>query len=583
MDNVNLIVVRTLNYLRGIHLPTYVALRLMLNRVPPAAVDSFLDAVINQVTIRKLPRVLDLKRFKSMSGSGFVYRDYSIPSPTSALADSYAISVLHASGAVKRRGYVYSHLCPTESGYPKNFEHFSVGYGARNSAIAKALEDDRMAAVIVDIRNFYPSVDAHKSLSLLQARLDSVPGMGKRDRAVVLASAERAVAPINSDQKRGLRVGPDMSHVLADISLDEVDSSLVEKFKSGYFRYVDDIVAVVRKEDAESARAFIGEVISKAGHSISEEKDSVVDNSEWLGYKSVAKNLTSEVSSALNNLKFRSKLYLAKNPSHVGALKDALKEVGVYLPVDQLLDGSRQAAWRYRVSSLFSQQWRVVTSYWNDSLKDVVRAASACRAQVINDVDRVLRASVDSVNSKVSRKWQIQNARMAINRALYFVDNDILKSIENYAADISELAETAAVCGALLGDASRVVNMPGPAVSAFSQVAAVRGVEFPSLLSMSGAVSKDILADITAHFSLRGDTAMFYSPDLSPDFRGLAAFSAGSKNVEKAIFDGGYGAEVAALAINSSRHERMEAASTRFALREDVVLDALNLSVNYVS
>lgn len=582
MADLNRTVVRTLNYLRGVHLPTYVALRLLLNRVPVEGVDSLVEAIINQATIRKTARVLNLKRFKSIVDGEYIYRHYSVPSPTSALADSYAISVIHDHRIVDRRSYVYSYRRPDDGGYPRNFEHFSVGYRDRNEAIASALADASLVAVIVDIRNFYPSVDVRKSINSLSRRLSAAPGVSDRDRSVVLACANRACL-IRDGQPNGLRVGPEMSHVLADISLEDVDSSLSQQFGDRYFRYVDDIVVVVPKQDASTARETIGKVLEQAGHSISEEKDSIANFEDWMGYRAVASRLESVSASALNKFKFRAKLYMAKRPPDVDSLREGLRGAGVFLPVEQLLDASRQRAWRYRVSSLFSRNWSVVVSCWNDSLSDVVLAARQCKQHVIDEVDRALNGEIRALESSVARKWRIQDARMAINRALYFADEEALERIRNYTAGVPELAETSAVCRALLGDPSQVIKMPGPAVAAFSQVASIRGSRFPHLGKFVGDVEGDMLADVSAHFSLRGGGEEVALPGLGLDFEGLTAFARGASDIQRLAAVGGYGAEVAALAINSSQQDRVDAAATRFSLSEDLVLDALSLSANYVS
>ena len=581
MVDLNSTVIRTLNYLRGVHLPTYVALRLMLDRVEPSELDRFINAVVTQATIRKVPRVLGLKRFKAVVGGEHVYRNYSVPSPTSALADTYAISILHSRKVVDRRAFVYSYRRPDE-GASRTFEHFSIGYKERNEAIGRALGDEALVAVVIDIRNFYPSVDAANVLEILGRRLSATGAITARDRSVIMGSAERACVQARG-RGGGLRVGPEMSHILADISLENVDSILSGAFGGRYFRYVDDIVVVVPKSEAATARKFVGSVVEEAGHSISEEKDCVAEARDWLGYMAVSRRLQSRSSIALNNFKFRAKLFLAKRPPDAEALRVALRDSGVFLPVDQLLDASRQKAWRYRVSSLFSKNWRVVAEHWHDSLTDVVAAGLDCRRHVIGEVDRLLEERAGTEEAMVARKWRIQDARMAINRALYFADDGTLKKIHSYTSAAPELAETAAVCMALLGDSSQVIKMPGPAVAAFSQVAGIRGASFPSLTNLGGIVDDAVMADISAHFALRGGRYGTPVLDLDSDSQGLVAMAQGSFDVRRLAQAGGYGSEVAALAVRSSIQERVHAASTRFSLSEDVVLDALSLSANYVS
>lgn len=578
------VIVRSLNYLRSIHLPTYVALRMLLKSVPGVSLDAFVDGIVTQATIRRSPRVLELKRFKSLRGDEYVYRDYSVPSPTSALADSYAIGILQEHGIVPRRDYVYSYRDPLDREYPKSFEHFSVGYSQRNEAIALALDLDNSVAVVVDIRGFYPSVDAVKAMGILQERLGKSKGVSKRDRAIVMASAERAIAKSVAGARDGLRVGPEMSHILADFALQNVDSQLCEAFRGSYFRYVDDIVVVVKKSEAQAARVAVGDILSREGYAVSVEKDAVVGRDEWNGYRDIQRGVVSGASTSLNHLKFRTKLFLAKSPNAATELRSCLSDAGVFLPIGQLADASRQRAWRYRVSSLFSRRWRVVSQYWGDSIFDITNAAIECKRDVSDELNRILDDPSGLPDAPVSRKWRIQHARLAINRSLYFSNLEELSRIASYAESIPELVETQAVCRALLGDPAAIVNMPGPAVAAFAQVASVRGQDFPAIDVDGSAVEPGILADVAANLAIRsGRLPVRGGLEVGPDFAGLLAFAACEKFPARKEGALGYGDEVSAIGVNSSWSDLAEAASTRFSSQEDVVLDALTLSTNYVS
>lgn len=582
MVDMHLIVVRTLNYLRATHLPTYVALRLLLESVPKKKLGYVVEAIITQVTIRKTARLLDIKRFKGRSEGNYTYRPYSVPSPTGALADAYAIFVLQSSGVLKGRDYVYSYRLPVESNYTRSFEHFSFGYKQRNNAVHAALMTDGNLAVVADIRSFYPSVQAADSIRRLELHMAKASKISRRDHAVVLAASRRCFAAPDERGHVGLRVGPEMSHVLADIALEDVDNELCNLFLGRYFRYVDDIVIVTSATDLARVQSQLNEILSRAGFSRSEEKDAVVDRNEWSGYNAVGINVSKD---DLAQLKFRIKLFLGRNPSQVNALREALVAEGVFLPVDLLLQGGFDRGWRDRVSSFLRVGWRVATAYWFDSIGDVITHAAMSRNNIIREADDAI-VSTNFTAPPISRKWQVQRARFAINRALYFATPDMLARIRNFASMSPELAETESVCDALLGNISQLFLMPGNAVSAASQLLVLRGnADFPSAGTSEVGSDGTINADVIAYFAMRA--AIVSSPPkmkLTDDAAGLLAFAlAELPTNEEPIGGDGFGREVLAIGTNFSQVERRAAASTRFSSNEDVVLDALSLGSGYAS
>lgn len=249
MTELKVIALRTLNYLRAEHLPSYVALRMLLESTARDKFDSIMDAILVQSVIRRHDRLLELRRFKSREGEKSEYRKYYIPSPTSALADSYALAALHACGILKRSPEVFSYRPPSDKGYGRNFEHFAEGYAERNSSISLALSKSRdFVAIVTDIKSFYPSIDGNKVLAYLHSQAEAVT-MSDRQKKIVFSSAERAVCSENG----GLRIGMEMSHALASLYLSEMDQKLRLEFPGRYFRYVDDIVMVVPRSQVSAA------------------------------------------------------------------------------------------------------------------------------------------------------------------------------------------------------------------------------------------------------------------------------------------------------------------------------------------
>lgn len=575
------VALRTLNYFRSTHLPSYVALRILLESTAESRFDEVLSALIDQATLRKASRTIHLKRYKATEGSQHLYRDYFVPSPSEALADSLALAVLHSSAVLEGKPDVYSYRPPPSDDYGRNFEHFSSGYRQRNIEVAARLNATGGVAVVADLKSCYPSISGHRALGLLLERLNgsSAP---KRSVAVVQASAERALVR-DEGGTCGLRVGAELSHALANVYLAKLDERMRTQFPGSYFRYVDDTVLVVEPSQIGAALSTMDEVLEGLGLKRNADKDAVAGADEWGLFSQVGKTGISG-GDCLANLKFRLKLFLARNPECFEELSGRLESRGIHLPLKQLRQGAFDREWRDRVADFFRQGWRVALRYRFDTIHNVVDAALACRTEILRLLQVDLERGISGELSSVARRWRIQSARFSINRALYFADDSVLGNIAKFSETIPELVEIHAVSKALVGNFGQLVFTPGPAVAATAQLMSLRGLRLPPEVGGLSLLAGDVISsDLEAHFALRGLGSFDIDASVrSDDLRGLISFS---RRDNVGVFGNrlGYGAEVSALARGHSFERFADIASTRFYSREDVVLDALSLSSAYMS
>lgn len=579
MDN-DVLILRALNYLRSTHLPSYVALRMLLESADPRRLGSIVDALIMQATFRKQYRLLELKRFKSHDGTKATYRNYYVPSPSGALADTYALGILHDAGVLQRHADVFSYRPPLSKSYGRNFEYFAEGYRERNELIASALESSGSVAVVTDISNFYPSVDGESALLKLLDCFKRTGLAASRDLKVVEAAARRSI----SDETGGLRIGMEMSHVLASVYLGSLDATMRVQFPSRYFRYVDDIVLVVSSREVDGALAALDGQLDLLKLKRNPQKDAISDMAEWGGYRSARTQSMTGGGDCLRELKFRVKLLLARRPNLASELEESFQSRSIYLPIDQLMAASRDVGWRLKVIEFFKKNWRVVLKYRFDRIEDVVAASAECRTEILALLSLVISRGITGNPGAVARRWQIQSARFAINRALYFADKSDLASIIQFTQGVDELFEARAVCEALNGNFSGIALTPGPAVAAGAQLLSLRRMNVPDdvvAISLFGGL--EVSADFEAHLSLRGVGSPFSNTTNWPDdLRGLLAL-ARNERIELMGRIPRYGAEVSSLATNFPSGSEREIAKTRFMSAESVVLDALSLDSAYGS
>lgn len=572
------ITLRALNFLRSAHLPTYVALRFLLNSSPSVDESSMVTSMVERLAFSVTQRIYDVKRFKHFEANGSPKcREYSVPSPTHALAEAYALYHLHRVGLRKKADYVYSYRSPMSANYARNYVHFAGGYGQRNADVQAALRGGDVA-IIFDLKSFYPSVDARSAVDKLIGTASGAK-LGRPQMRVIKKCAEACIQP----GATGLRIGPELSHTLADWALSDVDASLSVQFPQRYFRYVDDIVVTVPRSEVDFSSKFVYGIVENAGFELNEEKSAVATYEEWSGYINPFTYGDASID-PLSAFKFRLKIFLARNPGEVSRIGAELRKLGVFLPVEALAEATHALTWRRRIVQLWRANWVVLVKYRFDSIQDILDTAKQCQALIRDHIRKLLSGRVEPVG--LVRRWYVQQARFIINRALYFLPGEDISVLEQFMREIPELEETAAVAAAISkGDFGRVALMPGPTASAAAQLARLRGIRpgkgFPWNMQSDSLVA----ADIAATFGVRGFDIFdgFTNPINESESNSLVRFSFGREAEGVEVSQVGYGAEIELLGSGLSYQAREQAAESRLLPDEEIVLDALALGSAYSS
>lgn len=104
----NTLSVRALNHWRGYSIPTYLGLRMLLRQVPKSGGSNFLtEYLLRKLPLRKSGRYRSFLRFKGLLASGEINnREMYAASPSTALAEAYALSLLSEIKSLQNRPYV---------------------------------------------------------------------------------------------------------------------------------------------------------------------------------------------------------------------------------------------------------------------------------------------------------------------------------------------------------------------------------------------------------------------------------------------------------------------------------------------
>lgn len=571
---------RAINACRKLHLPTYVATRILLNSVISSKQSSWIQQTIpRKHSVLSSESYMRSSRFKKIEpGNGIEYREFQIPSPTALLSEALVLRYFSESKEFKKSSRVYSYLWPESEESPFNYEHYISGYKRRNIDIANYLyKNPEKVVLISDIEKFYPSIPQDKLNQKLTAKLhasDLPPDI--IDLALSLFNA----VSIRNNDGIGIFTGPEFSHLCGDLILDEIDASLEKQFGEAYFRYVDDIILIVDKKDLEKTKNLLSLLLSHENLTIHPDKTEEVPGHFWL---SNGPHINTNVTSgSFEALVFKIKAFLSMRPTRQKSLEQLLNESNIFLPIYSIANSSQNHEFRNKLKQLYSTGWKVAIKALFTDEEDILEDAIELKTR-INDELLTLLSQLIPLSPAIHKKWHIQKLRYFLNRAVYLLDLPQLELIMTKIQHITELVENYSLIEALIyGDSSKLSDLPGPAATAFGSL----------MYSRQRYVSKNTV-EISNNDSLHvtESNAVFAlwnlidikTDSLTPDM-GLGAYlsfcqAKKANRVNKEKFT--YIDEIACLSDSVNRSEIVNILQSRFSDSEENVLDALSIGHEY--
>jgi hypothetical protein len=574
----SLLGLRALQATRRLHLPTYVATRFLLESVAGSADSSWAGTVLpRKYQARRTGRFYPIQKFKKVKEDGSPeYRDFFVPSPTTAITEALVLANMATSRAFMKPSNVYSYWWPNRQDCPYNFEHYVNGYKARNDAIKHYLEKNRDAVLIVsDIEKFYPNILRNRVTVRFNTMLRE-SAIAKDVQTTAYSLLEHLFAGVPGG--RGVATGPELSHVIGDLALGRVDEALAGRYGDAYFRYVDDIVLAVPPSEKESAIMLLTDLVANEELTIHRDKTDVVSSDEWLEHGPHHAHRVEEYS--FEALVFLLKVYLLRNPGAESALAERLKANGFAFPLERISWAGRRGSFVGRLSRLRRRGWWVAIRALVARERDVLEKAQAVRKQVRESLDRLLAANVPQGSTR--RRWFVQRLRYLTNRAFYLMPANDLKFLVDPLSQWPEFVETVALLRMLLeGDVNEILTMPGPALLAGAGFLKQAGRKLPDIVQVPNPSQStvDALAILLLFDVSRVDAAVIDT--FGSDDKELLKFCAGQVPTSRVRDDFSYIDEIRCLQLPRTAQDNVSMIESRFSDQEGVVLDALDIGGEY--
>lgn len=563
-----LLAARALNAARIAHLPTYVALRAMLDsRADSDRVRWITEVAAGKAGTRTEWRYYDFPILKELEDDGTAaYRDYTLGSPTTLLAEAHVLHLLSHSDAFEVPECVYSYHWPQQERGSRNYQYFYDGYTARNQKAAKLLSTNPdHVAVISDIRHFYPSVAWDVLQAKFEQRLDRVSDTDTRLKSIRFLEGVRAI------KGRGIPIGPDFAHLLGHVALEDVDATLYADFGERYLRYVDDLIVVCPAAEAEDVANRIASVVAESEFAIHEGKHDVVPAAVWLSDCPSIRDADDEP--VFNALIRDLTVYLMLKPKSFDSVRQMFEAEGFSIPLERLRTQSKYRPFRrfiqYRHLSGILDSARLY--FWRDS--DFLSRAIRVRDDLSASLKGLLAGPVPT--NGMSRRWFVQKCRYHLNRLLYLLPHLSYEQIRSSIPEGSEFDEYRILLDALItGNVNAIATLPGRTVGFFCELSSEHGA--PDKHPWEGLDERGVAESACAMALYFG--WQFSADELNSMYEGsrtlLQACSTGSAGSDQ-IRQHSYLDEVELLLRSTNAEERRRYVQTRSDEDELIGLEGL--------
>jgi hypothetical protein len=350
------------------------------------------------------------------------------------------------------------------------YEPYWLGYRLRRDKISDLLKVSGNSMLSLDFTRFYHKLKPAMVAKAFKSHLSKPSTLSRTERW----AQDYVVGVLESGgENDGLPVGPQLTHYLADMFLEEFDRKACERFGERVFRYVDDIAVVLEAIDVTTAEAELSKMATDfGGMEINSSKTVLYDSDDWELAQSYRKRPPEDLS--YGDLIYRMRVFLLLGGDLVD-LEMALQDSGTRLPVRRLIEPIHDEEYRERFRKHLEEGRDFAIRARNTTIRDLVLTATTAGT--------TLREQVDVLAN--DRAWERQEIKPYLEKylrtlsmqALMLADSTTLRFVSEVCREKNCGSEFRACVDALLNqDIRSALRMPGRTQHALVELVGVEGV-----------------------------------------------------------------------------------------------------------
>ena len=405
----NNIALRALNQTRTLNPITYLGIRCLFDNLSEKTSKSGLleDLLRRKLLVRKEWPFKHNKLYKEKINDKFEYREIISLSPFGVISESFIMREIHKNKCYDNKENVHSYLLPQYKTSNRNYQYYFNGYKKRNENITKVFNENQQdIALVLDLEKFYPSINKSSVKDKILQNL-------KKHEYDIHSLGNKIITSILDSSKNGVPIGPDLSHLIAQIYLEDFDRKMCDKYDIKYFRYVDDIIVICNIEDKKDIINFIEDTLPEELN-IKESKTCELFFDDW----NILNQPNDKENENFNDILSLMTAFISMYPAKIDDLENKLNNNNYNIPIKRIREQSKSKSYfkfleykiKYGEFSVF--QIYAITTF------SIIMKLDSLRSIYLNKFNNLIKLSFSDEENAENRS-NTQQLKFILNRLLY--------------------------------------------------------------------------------------------------------------------------------------------------------------------
>jgi len=566
------IALRALNATKTVNPITYLGIRCFLDSFSGEFDEHGFECFIrHKLEVRTNWLTWEHKVFKEINQGDFVYRDFISLSPFGVISEAFLLREILSEKCFEHKENVYSYIPSKKSSY-RNFNYYFNGFKVRNEKIKQEIDKNKQLNILIlDLKAFYPSISEDKLLEKFEKLRER--GLSENSYKITI----NLIKYLLNQPNKGVPIGTDLSHFLAQIYLHDFDVKLIELFGNRYFRYVDDIAILAEANEIEYIKTIVKSNLP-VELDFKDDKTTQLTSDDWnkMHYSIDNKDTFYGILNLLT-------AYLAVYPEKIESLKFKLKEKNINIPLIRIQNQSKSKGWRYFLRKIIKIRHLLFIDedFFISNLTNI-------KQDCLSKLNELLINSNFTDENDACNRAKVQELRFIVSRLFYLLPRGELEEIDKKLPNINKIADLKAVINAVTKmDLISACNYGGKVIQTICEI----WVE--ANLDMIALSEQDLMKFDNINNAIESILVMRLYGIIEFDFKDISSLL-NDRNVKYCAIVLGYKvdltddekkfsylSELYGLFKGRTLEEKREFLITRFDQEEELILAGLTLGFGY--
>lgn len=333
---------------------------------------------------------------------------------------------------------MYSYLLPQYKTSNRNYQYYFNGYKKRNENITRVFnENSQDIALVLDLEKFYPSIDKSCVKNKILKNF-------KENEYDIHSLSNNMIKSILNSSKEGVPIGPDLSHLMAQVYLEEFDKKMFDEYDTKYFRYVDDIIVICNRKDKDNIINFIEDTLPKELN-LKKTKTCTLCLDDW-NILNQSHDIEKENFYYVLSLMTA---FVSMHPTKIDDLKNKLTENNYNIPIKKIQSQAKNKSYFKRLKYTMQNGEFTTAQIFFTKDTDIIKKLNYLRTFYLGEFHYLIDLTFTDYEDAENRS-NTQQLKFILNRLLYLFPLSMLNEIYPLIPITEKFSDSREVINALL-------------------------------------------------------------------------------------------------------------------------------------